>query len=40
MISQKYDLEERLAVYSEHIIELCKKSYKNDLVKPIINQLI
>lgn len=40
MISQKYDLEERLAVYGEHIIELCKKSYKNDLVKPIINQLI
>ena len=36
----KYDLEERTAVFSENIIELCKKVPKNTITIPIIDQLI
>ncbi len=36
----KYDLEERTALFSENIIGLCKKTPKNDVTRPIINQLI
>lgn len=36
----KYDLEERTAKFAEKIIELCKKSPKNVVTIPIINQLI
>ncbi|OGI15020.1 MAG: four helix bundle protein [Candidatus Moranbacteria bacterium RIFCSPHIGHO2_12_FULL_54_9] len=35
-----YDLEERTAKFSENIIQLIKKIPKNDITKPIINQLI
>ncbi len=37
---KKYDLEERTAMFAEHIIDLCKKSQKNIITIPIINQLI
>ena len=36
----KYDLEERTTVFSEKIIELCKKISKNTITIPIIDQLI
>ncbi|HSX19281.1 MAG TPA: four helix bundle protein [Candidatus Saccharimonadales bacterium] len=35
-----YDLEERTAKFSERIIELCKKSPKNVVTNPILNQLV
>ena len=35
-----YDLEERTAVFAEHIIELCKKAHKSIETTPIISQLI
>ena len=38
--SIKYDLEERTTVFSENIIKLCKKSPKNIVTIPIIDQLI
>jgi four helix bundle protein len=38
--SVKYNLEERTAVFSEKIIDLCKKCPKNIITIPIINQLI
>lgn len=36
----KYDLEERTAKFAEDIIELCKKTPKNAVTLPVINQLI
>lgn len=36
----KYDLEERTTIFSEKIIELCKKVPKNTITMPIIDQLI
>ena len=36
----KYDLEERIAVFGEDVIKLCAKLPKNELTKPLINQLI
>lgn len=36
----KYDLEERTTIFSEKIIELCKKIPKNTITIPIIDQLI
>ena len=35
-----YDLEERTALFGESIIDLCKKIPRNDIVNPIINQLM
>lgn len=35
-----YDLEERTARFAERIIELCKKTPKNAITLPLINQLI
>ena len=35
-----YDLEERTALFAEKIIGLCKKTPKNVITVPIINQLI
>lgn len=40
VISTKYDLEERTAVFGENIIRLCKKAPKNEVISPIINQLV
>lgn len=39
-MNNKYNLEERLAVFGEKIINLCKNNYKNDFAKPIVNQLL
>lgn len=36
----KYDLEERTAKFAEDIIELCKKTPKNVVTLPILNQLV
>ena len=36
----KYDLEERTAIFSENIIEFCKTIPITVITKPIINQLI
>ena len=38
--SNKYDLEERTALFSEKLILTCKKCPKNIITIPIINQLI
>lgn len=38
--NSKYDLEERTARFAEEIIDLCKKSPKNSIINPIIDQLI
>lgn len=38
--SVKYNLEERTVIFSERIIDLCKKCPKNIITIPIINQLI
>jgi four helix bundle protein len=38
--SNKYNLEERTAKFGELIIILCKKISQDNIVKPIINQLI
>ena len=37
---KKYDLEERTAKFGEGIIELCLKIPKNEITRPIINQLV
>ncbi len=39
-MNNKYDLEERLAVYGERVINLCKDNFKNEFAKSIINQLL
>jgi len=36
----KYDLEERTAKFGEDVIGFCQTLPKNDITKPIINQLI
>lgn len=38
--STKYNLEERTAIFSERIIDLCRKAPKDIITIPIINQLI
>ena len=39
-LNNKYDLEERTAVFAEKVINLCKKTPKNSITIPIISQLI
>jgi len=39
-LSSKYNLEERTAIFSERIIDLCKKSPNTFITIPIVNQLI
>ncbi len=39
-MSKTYDLEERTAKFAERVIDLCKKIPKNEITRPIINQLI
>ena len=36
----KFDLEERTAKFGEDIIKFCKDLPKNDVTRPIINQLV
>lgn len=38
--NKKYDLEERTVLFSESLIDLCKKTSKNVTSIPIINQLM
>jgi len=35
-----YDLEERCAKFGENIIEFCKTIKQNNIVKPLINQIV
>ena len=39
-ILKKYDLEERTAEFGENIIRFCKSFPRNEITKPIVNQLI
>lgn len=39
-MNSKYDLEERLSLFGEKIINICKSNFKNDFAKPILNQLL
>lgn len=39
-MAKEYDLLERVTIFSEKIIDLCKKTPKNIITVPIINQLI
>ena len=36
----KYDLEERTAIFSEAVIDLCRKVNQDVVSKPIISQLV
>ncbi|MCL5781855.1 MAG: four helix bundle protein [Patescibacteria group bacterium] len=38
--SNIYDLEERTAKFGENVIKYCNKVPKNDITRPIVNQLI
>ena len=38
--SNKYDLEERTAKFSEELIKFCKGIKEDNISKPIINQLV
>ena len=37
---KKYDLEERTAKFGEEVIKFCNSLPKNDITKPLINQLV
>lgn len=37
---KKYDLEERTGRFGEEIIKFCQNIQKNEITKPLINQLI
>ena len=37
---RKYDLEERTAKFGEAVIQLCRKTKQDNIVSPIINQLV
>ena len=37
---RKYDLEERAAKFGEKILTFCKKIPKDEITKPLINQLV
>lgn len=38
--SNKYDLEERTAVFSEEVILFCRTLKLDEIIRPIVNQLI
>ena len=38
--SKKYDLEERTAVFGEAVIRFCYQLPKNELTRPLINQMV
>ncbi len=40
MTKKKYDLEERTAKFGENIIDFAKKTPKNIVTIPLINQLV
>ena len=35
-----YNLEERTTLFSEHVIDLCRKAAKNPVTAPILNQFV
>src|SRR3989344_6853939 len=35
-----YDLEERTAVFGEHIIQFCRKAKRDSIVLPLLTQLV
>lgn len=37
---QKFDLEERTAVFGEHVIALCKTISLNTVTRPLVDQLV
>ena len=37
---EKYNLEERTAKFGEEIIKFCNSLPKNDITRPVINQLV
>lgn len=37
---RKYDLEERTALFGESVIRLCRKIKQDNIISPIINQLV
>ena len=39
-IPKKFDLEERTAKFGEEVIKFCNNLPKNDVTRPIINQLV
>jgi four helix bundle protein len=39
-LSNKFDLEERTAVFGEEVIRLCRSLKQDSLTKPVIQQLI
>ncbi|MDA1337269.1 MAG: four helix bundle protein [bacterium] len=40
MPNDKYDLEERTAMFGEEVIKFCRDLPKNEITRPIINQLV
>jgi four helix bundle protein len=38
--NKKYDLEERTAGFGEEIIKFCMKLPRNEITKPLVNQLV
>lgn len=36
----KYDLEDRVAKFGENIIDFCKSIVKNEITRPLINQIV
>ncbi|MDD2730756.1 MAG: four helix bundle protein [Candidatus Portnoybacteria bacterium] len=38
--NNKYDLEERTAKFGEKVIKFCKDLPKNEITRPLINQLV
>lgn len=39
MTQKKFDLEERTAVFGEEVVSLCKRTPKNSVALPILDQL-
>jgi len=39
-LSNKYDLEERTAVFGENILEFCRTIKQDVITRPLINQII
>ncbi len=39
-MTKKYDLEERTAKFGENVIKFCQQMPKNEITRPIINQLV
>ncbi len=40
VVKRKYDLEERTALFGEEIIKFCRQLRKDEITRPLINQLV